>query len=211
MAAWLLAVSLRTPSHARKKQLRIGDCFLGLIAFMNIHSVFCLNDIINSTNRYVIDKSLKLLEHLPFEVNLTRTSGDKCYLCRSCFRELKKRENLIRSPVRKKLGFETRSKKRKLSTSCSFESAIERDGQLRPSIEVNHPSSKATTTITPSKTRAPVTEFVARTYFDSCLRNTQINRTKTLWSSEGKQSCMSTITYMRILYISGQMLSKNTR
>ena len=102
---------------------------------------------------------MKLLEHLPFEVSLTRTSGDKCYLCRSCFRELKKRENLIRSPVRKKLGFETRSKKRRLSTSCSFESAIERDGQLRPSSEVNHPSSKATTTITPSKTRAPVTDF----------------------------------------------------
>ena len=60
-----------------------GGCLLTLLAFMNIQCIWCVNEIGDATNRYVanryvVDKSTKtgaeayrLLENLPFEVNLT--------------------------------------------------------------------------------------------------------------------------------------------
>ena len=104
-----------------------GGCLLTLLTFMNIQCIWCINKIRDATNRYVIDKSTKtgaeayrLLENLPFEVNLTPLLGVKNYLCKGCFRELKKRENIIRSLqcCEEKLGFGTRCKKRKVSTTC---------------------------------------------------------------------------------------------
>ena len=66
---------------------------------MNIQCVLCLNNITNSTDRYILDKSTKsgteagkLLENLPFEVNVTPVLGKNLYVCKKCFRELKKRK-----------------------------------------------------------------------------------------------------------------------
>ena len=61
-----------------------GGCLLTLLAFMNIQCIWCVNEIRDATNRYVVDKSTKtgaeayrLLENLPFEVNLTPLLGVK--------------------------------------------------------------------------------------------------------------------------------------
>ena len=93
---------------------------------MNIQCVLCLNNITNSTDRYILDKSTKsgteagkLLENLPFEVNETPVLGKNLYVCKKCFRELKKRENILRNLhcCEEQLGFNKGYKKRKVS-SC---------------------------------------------------------------------------------------------
>ena len=120
---------------------------------MNIHCVFCINDINEATNRYVIDKSTKigaeacvLLQDLPFTVEFTPKSAEnseKSYLCKDCFRELKKRQNIIRNLkcCEAKLGFlrcENACKKRKI-TCCEYVNANASDSHRQRSSQTSTP------------------------------------------------------------------------
>ena len=103
---------------------------------MNIQCVLCTNDIQKIADRYILENSTKsgvearrLLENLPFEVNLTPYLGAKQYVCKRCLRELKKRDGLLRNLncCEEQLGFNTRKRKRK-GSSCESVSADEREG-----------------------------------------------------------------------------------
>lgn len=120
---------------------------------MNIHCVFCINDINEATNRYVIDKSTKvgaeacvLLQDLPFTVKFTPKSAENSensYLCKDCFRELKKRQNIIRKLkcCDARLGIlrcENACKKRKI-TCCEYVNANASDSHRQRSSQTSTP------------------------------------------------------------------------
>lgn len=78
---------------------------------MKIPCVLCLQIIRNTTSRFVVGKSttsgkefLRLIDNLPFEVNLTENS----YVCKTCLRNLKEREGLLNNlrNVEENLGFQ---------------------------------------------------------------------------------------------------------
>lgn len=114
---------------------------------MNIQCVLCINDIKNTTDRYILENSTKsgaeacrLLENLPFEVNTTPSLSGKRYVCKRCFRELKKRESIIRNLncCEEQLGFNTVGKKKRKVSSCESVSADQRER----SNDVSTPSKK---------------------------------------------------------------------